>query len=174
MDNQALDSDTARDVQSARKLLIIPTVIAVHKYKQIGGKTEFIPDKSFTTSYEEKVLRLVNEVAIQFDGRTIPARAMWDTGANLSCLISSFARRIRIRQRGQVDVGGASGIVTTPRYIASIILPGGMLIDDIELAEVDFEYHDFDIIIGMDIISRGNFAVKNDGGKTSFSFTWVS
>lgn len=39
------------------------------------------------------------------------------------------------------------------------------------LRVLKIEKHDvFDIIIGMDIISKGDFAVSNLNGKTSFSF----
>jgi hypothetical protein len=48
---------------------------------------------------------------------------------------------------------------------------------EIELCPVyiaDFDDDDFDMIIGMDIITMGDFAICNTDGKTSFSFAMPS
>jgi hypothetical protein len=50
-----------------------------------------------------------------------------------------------------------------------IILPDGIRIANVPVAEIDSE-REFDIIIGMNIISLGDFAISNNNGKTVMSF----
>ena len=47
-------------------------------------------------------------------------------------------------------------------------LPTGDIITDVVVTEIDSE--DYDMVIGMDVISKGDFAITNKNEKTTFSF----
>jgi hypothetical protein len=68
-----------------------------------------------------------------------------------------------------VDVRGVTGIVgtvLTNRYNIALTLPNN---PKIRVAEWDGG-RNYDMLIGMDIISQGNFYLQNSGGKTVFTF----
>ncbi|GHT95342.1 hypothetical protein FACS1894141_3770 [Spirochaetia bacterium] len=50
-----------------------------------------------------------------------------------------------------------------------IVLPNMVSIHNIRVTEF-FDSDDFEVIIGMDLITQGDLAISNDGGKTVLSF----
>ncbi|MGH9507325.1 MAG: aspartyl protease family protein [Terriglobales bacterium] len=103
----------------------------------------------------------------------IPARvqatALWDTGATGSCITPAVADPLRLPQTGLrlVYHGGGTGHAKT--YLANIYLPNGVAIAGVELAETP-NTPQFGVIIGMNVITLGDFAVTNAGGQTWASF----
>lgn len=55
-----------------------------------------------------------------------------------------------------------------PTYLVNIVLPNSVQIVGVPVMQGTFV--GFDVLIGMDIITRGDFAVTNRGGRTKFSF----
>ena len=69
---------------------------------------------------------------------------------------------------GIAQVGGVHGIEQAETYLVNIALPAMVLVPVIRVIKGDLSGGD--ILIGMDIINRGDFAVTNYGGTTKFSF----
>jgi hypothetical protein len=63
----------------------------------------------------------------------------------------------------------ASGQRTTSVYFVSVFLPNKVVLPQLRVTEGDLP-GDTDVLIGMDIIGQGDFAVTNKDGKTVFSF----
>jgi hypothetical protein len=59
-------------------------------------------------------------------------------------------------------------IALAERYVVNVILPNLVHVPNLEVTKGVFQ--DSDLIIGMDIITLGDFAVTNFGGVTKFSF----
>ena len=55
-----------------------------------------------------------------------------------------------------------------PIYHVDLLLYNNVQIADVRVGLV--EVRDIDVLIGMDIINRGDFAVSNRDGSTTFSF----
>jgi len=49
------------------------------------------------------------------------------------------------------------------------VLPNEVFIQNVQVTEADMSTND--VLIGMDIISLGDFAITNFGGKTRFTFS---
>ena len=66
---------------------------------------------------------------------------------------------------------GGGGTVS-PLYLVDILFPkGAMGVPALEVTE--FETHpQFDLLIGMDIINIGDFAITNADGQTMMSFCY--
>ena len=62
--------------------------------------------------------------------------------------------------------GGASENV--PVYYVNLVLPNNVRIVGVPVELI--KLIDTDVLIGMDIINRGDFAVSNKNGETCFSF----
>jgi hypothetical protein len=54
-----------------------------------------------------------------------------------------------------------------------IMLPDGIVVQNIKAMEIETP-SDFDIIIGMNIIRLGDFALRNDHGNTVMTFSLPS
>ena len=69
----------------------------------------------------------------------------------------------------QPEAYHAYGMVKdVPAFLVSIRLPNNVSFSGIRVAQGNFR--GADVLIGMDIIARGDFAVTNQDGKTKFSF----
>jgi hypothetical protein len=101
--------------------------------------------------------------------RQIDVRALWDTGAMMSCIGENAAASLDLLQVSSTNLGSLYASQKTKVYLVDLIFPDGKVAANLAIAEVT-ERADYDIIIGMDIISRGDFAISNDNGKTVMSF----
>jgi hypothetical protein len=71
-------------------------------------------------------------------------------------------------QTGRTTVHGVFGPQETETYVVNIGLPHGVMFTGAIVTKGAIL--GADVLIGMDIISRGDFAVTNAGGFTKFSF----
>jgi hypothetical protein len=135
---------------------------------------------AFTTTAKSGILRvLANKcrVAAAFGpGQTqTPFHeflAIWDTGATHSAVTQNVVNACGLKPTGMKDVKHAAGVDRTLTYIVNIALPTGVAFANLEVTL--FRLADADLLIGMDIISMGDFAVTNVGGMTTFSYRFPS
>jgi hypothetical protein len=123
--------------------------------------------------------RIITPVIVQqselacerFDLKQIPlsARVMWDTGSIITCISKRFAELLQLRRIESRQLTSIHGSETSNVYMLDIVLPDYVTIQNILASEIP-NSADFDVIIGMNIIGLGNFAISNDKGKTLFSF----
>ena len=96
-------------------------------------------------------------------------RSLWDTGATLSMVTRRVVENLALQPEGYMNLGHAGGDVSgVPFYHVDLLLYNNAPIANVRVGLV--EVKDIDVIIGMDIINRGDFAVSNRNGATSFSF----
>ena len=94
--------------------------------------------------------------------------ALWDTGASNSLVSKAVVEECSLRRVGFDLVTGIGGTFRSPAYLANLALPGGIRIRDLRMTQGAVA--NADILIGMDVIGRGDFAVSNFEGVTKFSF----
>lgn len=94
--------------------------------------------------------------------------ALWDTGATNSVITERVAKALGLVAAGKMNVHGVNGPAIVNYYVVDIILPGG--ISATRIVSEGKSAGDWDVLIGMDIISHGDFAVSNYNGVTTFSF----
>lgn len=96
-------------------------------------------------------------------------RSIWDTGATFSMVSQRVVHDLGLKTDGYVTLHHAGGeAVGVPTYRADFLLYNNVQFADVRVGLVNVR--DIDVIIGMDIINRGDFAVSNKDGSTSFSF----
>lgn len=94
--------------------------------------------------------------------------AIWDTGAAITTISDRVVRRLGLHKvsGGIVNhIGGSSEYGT---YFIDLLLPDGVAIPSLKV--MDGILNGCDVLIGMDVISLGDFAVSNLNGETTFSF----
>ncbi len=107
------------------------------------------------------------------DGAPPPPRkqynVVWDTGATNSMVTRRVVEDLGLEPEGYSSifhVGGAAKDV--PHYFVNLVLFTEVHFPSVSVAEGILL--DNDVLIGMDIINLGDFAVSNRNGATSFSF----
>jgi hypothetical protein len=135
--------------------------------------------RAFTTSGTGLRLALNNDVQIAagFDpARLEPERhppfvafrATWDTGATESVITQSVVDACNMKPTGMTLVSHAQGESMAETYLANIGLPNGVAFVNLKVTKGILKGSD--VLVGMDIITQGDFAVTNVDGKTVFSF----
>jgi len=95
--------------------------------------------------------------------------ALWDTGATGSCISKGLARHLGLKPIDMCIVRGVGGTSSSNVYLIDVLLPSNVIINNVRVSEF-LDNGAFGIIIGMDIITLGDFAISNKNGKTTVSF----
>lgn len=94
--------------------------------------------------------------------------AICDTGATNSAISQKVVDACKLSPTGITRVQGVHGVKEVETYLVNISLPSNVTIANVRVTKGDLGNDD--ILIGMDVISRGDFAVTDHGGITKFSF----
>jgi predicted aspartyl protease len=123
-------------------------------------------DKVFTTKFKRKTNVLYCHVYVSASSLTVTRPtskqylAIWDTGATNTVITSQVANDLDLKPIGRTRVKTASGTADCNVYLTDIILPNKIIIQNVRVTEGVLA--DFDVLIGMDIIGLGDFAVSSD------------
>ncbi len=96
-------------------------------------------------------------------------RSLWDTGASVTLISSRVAKVLGLTSIGKSGVSGYNeGVDVKDTYCVHIGLPTGDIVTNIMAMEFDSD--EYDVVIGMDVIGKGDLAVTNLNDRTTFSF----
>lgn len=103
--------------------------------------------------------------------------AIWDTGATHSAITKKVVDDLGLKPTGVRETRHADGKSLNNTYLVNILLPNKVIVGNVRVTEVKLIPDDNtsddkqpQLLIGMDIIGLGDFAVTNADGKTTFSF----
>lgn len=96
-------------------------------------------------------------------------RGLWDTGTSRSSINKRIVDDLSLISIGNTKISTANGEVVVNTYLVDVGLPNGVTIKNVLVSCSDLG-DSIDILIGMDIICHGDFAITNVNGKTTFSF----
>jgi len=94
--------------------------------------------------------------------------AIWDTGATNSVITQKVIDTCGLVATGMTQVHGVHGVSASETFLVNIFLPNKVAFSGVRVTKGDIL--DADILIGMDVINQGDFAVTNHNGITKFSF----
>ncbi len=97
-----------------------------------------------------------------------PFKALWDTGATASVISSEVVEQLGLSPISQCVRYHAQGQSLVNVYLINLVLPNKLLIRDIRVTEG--RLNGFGVLIGMDILNFGDFALTHRDNKTVFSF----
>lgn len=136
-----------------------------------------LPPKSFTAKYNGRVRALITPVFISpaFDPETVDPfpehkqyNCIWDTGATNTVITRKVIDDLSLKPIGMTIVQHAQGEATSEIFLVNIGLLNQVGISQVKVTEGILS--GADVLIGMDIITTGDFAVTHKDGKTTFSF----
>lgn len=94
--------------------------------------------------------------------------AVWDTGATNTVISPEIVEALALKPIGNTSISSYGGIVEANMYKIDLCFENGYKIRNLEVMSGD--YSDYDVLIGMDVITQGDFCISTVNGKTSFCF----
>jgi len=134
--------------------------------------------KTFTVEYSEVVSVIETNIQISEDydldfykDKIYPSTylfdATWDTGAMVSVISTKVINELGLKPTGKETVYHGGGACVSYKYLVNMFLPNDVVFASLEVIGMPISV---DVLIGMDIISKGDFAITASEGKTVFSF----
>ena len=130
--------------------------------------------KELIVKYDKIVKRIETEMHIESTlepMERIKIKAIWDTGAESTMITHELAQKLKLSSVAITTINSISERnIITNIYMVNLYLPNGV---KIESFVDESKPINCDILIGMDIISKGLFNIDNREGKTNFSFEYL-
>jgi len=93
---------------------------------------------------------------------------LWDTGATGTVVTSKVVKELGLVPTGKITSHNANGSALVNTYTINVYLPNNVGFHFVKVTEGQLT--GMDVLIGMDIISKGDFSITNVNGNTTFSF----
>lgn len=129
----------------------------------------------FSTTYEGVARYIVTTCKIAGAGKAMQSRnnlrectAIWDTGASTTIISREVAECLKLDVIGTMPVNTIGGKQAYQRSKIDIYLPTKQIIHFLDV--IVGELSNCDILIGMDLITLGDFALSTTKGRTTFYF----
>lgn len=144
---------------------------------------KFHPEsRAFTTQSTGIVRELRNQIHVSeaYDPATDqaepvkrPYNAIWDTGATGTLIVPKIAQELNLQPSGRetvhaVGAGGQINAYEANTYLVNVYLPNQVCIAGVRVAEGTIG--GAEVLLGMDIIGFGDFAIANHNAQTSWTF----
>lgn len=135
--------------------------------------------KAFTLSNSGRLGQLITpcQVSAAYNPATLsgqtpihkPFMGLWDTGASCTMITNRVATALGLVPTGICQSYHAQGVSNVNTYFVNVVLPNGIQVHSLKVSEGNLPGN-IDILIGMDIISLGDFSITHKNGGTVFSF----
>lgn len=156
-----------------------PLEIREKMWKESMKKTSLILRKIkkkdasiFTEEYNDFDGRLLTKETIYFNkDKSTELSAQWDCGATYSSISNEAARKLGLKPIGKQATDTIFCTQTTNIYEIGLVLRNtDIYIPLVVSGTPNISKAGIDLLIGMDIIKLGDFAISSYKGKTCFSF----
>jgi predicted aspartyl protease len=135
---------------------------------------------TFAVPFDKCPQRVVTSLTIQqsllycsikkLESHKAEIKALWDTGANGCCISRRIASNLSMTPYMNQEVTTFHGTSTAPVFAIDVILPDGKSIVTVPATAFNAT-REYDVIIGMDIITMGDMSLKHYQGKEMFLFS---
>lgn len=130
------------------------------------------------TSYTHKengiARRLLVKCRVAILGRNIEnspeVKALWDTGANCTCISTTLAKTLGLMPDDCTSVIGANNQpFDAPVYSVQLKM-GEFSLPFLRVIGLPMDGQEHDVIIGMDVMTKGDLSISNYNGRTVLTF----
>ena len=98
-------------------------------------------------------------------------KGIWDTGATGSVITPKVVDHLKLKPTGKKKVNTANGSDIKDTYLVNIALPSNVMIQNVVVTEGNLgDDSPIDVLIGMDVITLGDFVITNKNDRTVMSF----
>ena len=143
----------------------VPTKITIKEKKGTMNALDF------TIVYDDFKGRLITNEKIIVGNNEIPVKAFWDTGSTYSCISKRIEEKFKLVSNFNDTLHTGYGDKNTGVYSIDILLNNTMqiMVNNVS-AHPLIQEEDIDLLIGMDVITMGDFRIYSENGKTYFNF----
>ena len=113
---------------------------------------------------------LESYVAVGGEGSMMAVNALWDTGSPESLISEKIVKMIEPILKSKAKYVTKDTVIESETYAVSLSLSDEITFRDVLMKKADLSDKNVDIIIGMDIISRGDFEIRNYNNLVEFAF----
>lgn len=99
-------------------------------------------------------------------------KAIWDTGATASVISQRVVQECGLKPVGIAQVSTVAGFGLCEVYMINIFLPNEVGFPNVTVTKGNMGTTD--VLIGMDLINKGDFALTHKDGNSVFSFRYPS
>ena len=97
--------------------------------------------------------------------------AAWDTGATNTVITPEIVNALGLKPSDKHAVSTLNGIIEVNTYLIDLCFENGYKIANLRVfSGEDYSDFDYDVLIGMDVITHGDFVVSTVNNETVFSF----
>jgi predicted aspartyl protease len=122
------------------------------------------------TGLSKTIVTTVELYSGEYDAaKSYSAKVLWDTGATISAITPRIAEKLGLVFVNNMTIVGANSTSQVNTTIVSIAFPNGLRIQDCPVVICDIDPR-VDMLLGMDVITAGDFAISNGDAQTTFSF----
>lgn len=132
-----------------------------------------IKECKYTVEFDKIVNEIITNATIMYERRKYlrSYRALWDTGSTHTNVSKDVASKLGLKAVDKGTLDTPAGQIQCNIYKVDIILDSNVSINNVRVFESEIGSQDIDLLIGMDVIQRGEFIISNSEGKTKFSFS---
>lgn len=99
-----------------------------------------------------------------------PFKAIWDTGATNSVITQAVVDACGLKATGMKQVHGVLSTDVAETFIVNMLLPNDVQFVNWVVTRGKLTGAEAEMLLGMDVITHGDFSITNVGGKTVFTF----
>lgn len=152
----------------------MPDIVGRHNGRQVFTPVVLFPVETFEET--------IDPTRLSDFPRHQVLRALIDTGATGTCITEAAAKKLSLEPSGVVGVQGVNGADYHPSYIFKLGFVDlqadelgyqnpkfDLFEDEIEGPRFDCGSSDFDVLLGMDVLSKGTLTISKMG---TFKFSY--
>lgn len=130
----------------------------------------------FTKIYEESEYNgyIATDEYICCENNKIPVKALWDTGSSDSVISSNLVKRLKIHSVGKAKINSSGSTYQSRLYEITLLLAEQQPINLYVTESHQLDKSGIDMLIGLDIIGLGDFALSTYDGTICLSFRMPS
>lgn len=139
---------------------------------------------AFPTYFDRKTNQIITDVFVSDtlqkvpvpaydDPQALKCKSLWDTGATNTVISQRLVTSLNLSVISKTQIFGVNNLSETTIHAIDLWLPNHCVIRKIPAAKGELS-QDSDVLIGMDIISRGDLSISNFNDRTIFSFRYPS
>ncbi len=102
----------------------------------------------------------------------VPFTGIWDTGATNSVISQEVVDKCGLVPTGTTLTHNVGGTYQAETYLVSMLLPNNVSYRGVRVTRG--QIYGGNMLIGMEIIGTGDFAISNLNGRTVFTFRYPS
>ena len=127
----------------------------------------------FTRTYSglAKCGHIKTECAVAAEGKAPKIKnlcAIWDTGCRVTTISRELAEKLALKSEKSVSVNTVGGVAKNGQHQISLLLPANLFFQNLTVHSGSLS--GCDVLVGLDIISKGSFSISNTQDETIFSF----